>query len=74
MAEYQKTQQSIMRQSQIKNVIEYCNIINKPLTLKEIIGITNVLVDYCENGYTKEVGDRLGKIDDHIKSLSKETV
>jgi len=74
MAEYQKTQQSIMRQSQIKNVIEYCNIINKPLTLKEIIGITNVLVDYCENGYTKEVGDRLSKIDDHIKSLSKETV
>lgn len=74
MAEYQKTQQSIMRQSQIKNVIEYCNIINKPLSLKEIIGVTNVLVDYCENGYSKEIGDRLDKIDNHIKSISKETV
>ena len=66
--DYQKTQQSIMRQSQIKNVVEYCRMIGTPMTLKEIIGITNVLVDYCENGYSTELGQRLDKIDQHIQS------
>jgi hypothetical protein len=66
--DYQKTQQSIMRQSQVKNVIEYGRMIGTPMTLKEIIGITNVLVDYCENGYSTELGQRLDNIDKHIAS------
>jgi hypothetical protein len=74
MADYQKNQDSIVRQSTLKFVGEYCRLIGTPLTLKEVVGITNVLTDYCQNGYSKEMGDRLNKIDDHIKSLSKETV
>jgi hypothetical protein len=74
MADFQKNQDSIVRQSTLKFVGEYCRLIGTPLTLKEVVGITNVLTDYCQNGYSKEMGDRLGKIDDHIKSLSKETV
>lgn len=70
--DYQKTQQSIIRQSQIKNVVEYCRMIGTPLTLKEIVRITNVLVDYCENGYTKEVGEKLDAIDTHIASKFEE--
>jgi len=70
--DYQKTQQSIMRQSQIKNVVDYCRMIGTPVTLKEIIGITNVLVDYCENGYSTEIGQRLDKIDQHIQSKFEE--
>lgn len=72
MADYQKNQQSIIRQSQIKLVVEYCRMIGTPMTLKEIIGITNVLTDYCENGYSKEMGDRLDKIDKHIQSKWEE--
>jgi hypothetical protein len=64
--DYQKTQQSIIRQSQIKNVVDYCRMIGTPLTLKDIVGITNVLVDYCENGYSKELGERLDTVDNHI--------
>jgi hypothetical protein len=68
MADYQKNQQSIIRQSQLKNVVDYCRLIGTPLSLKEIVGITNVLTDYCENGYSKEIGDRLEKIDHHIQN------
>ena len=65
--DFQKNQASIIRQSQIKMVVEYCRMIGTPMTLKEIVGITNVLVDYCEKGYSKEIGERLESIDNHIQ-------
>ncbi len=66
--DFQKNQESIVRQSTLKFVGEYCRMIGTPLTLKEIVRITNVLTDYCQNGYTKEIGDLLDKIDSHISS------
>jgi hypothetical protein len=72
--DYTKTQDSIVRQSTLKFVGEYCRIIGTPLTLKEVVGITNVLTDYCQNGYSKELGERLDKIDNHIKTLFEEGV
>ena len=74
MADYQKTQDSIVRQSTLKFVGDYCRMIGTPLTLKEVVGITNVLTDYCQNGYSKELGERLDKIDKHIKTLFDEGV
>jgi hypothetical protein len=70
--DYQKTQVSIIRQSQIKLVVEYARMIGTPMTLKEIVGITNVLVDYIEQGYSKEMGERLDNIDKHIASKFEE--
>ena len=70
--DYQKTQLSIIRQSQIKLVVEYARMIGTPMTLKEIVGITNVLVDYIEQGYSKEMGERLDNIDKHIQSKFEE--
>jgi hypothetical protein len=72
--DYQKTQDSIVRQSTLKFVGDYCRMIGTPLTLKEVVGITNVLTDYCINGYSKELGERLDKIDIHIKSMFEETI
>jgi hypothetical protein len=72
--DYQKTQDSIVRQSTLKFVGDYCRMIGTPLTLKEVVGITNVLTDYCQNGYSKELGERLDKIDTHIKSMFEETL
>ena len=72
--DYQKNQESIVRQSTLKFVGDYCRMIGTPLTLKEVVGVTNVLVDYCQNGYSKELGERLDKIDTHIKSLFEETI
>ena len=72
--DYQKNQESIVRQSTLKFVGDYCRMIGTPLTLKEVVGVTNVLVDYCQNGYSKELGERLEKIDNHIQSKFEETL
>jgi hypothetical protein len=74
MADFQKNQSSIVRQSTLKFVGEYCRIIGTPLTLKEIVGITNVLVDYCEEGYNKELAKRLETIDEHLQKKFEEVL
>jgi len=56
----------IARQSQLKMVLDWSNTCDKCLTLKELVGITNVMVYYVENGYSKEIGDRLDKIQEHL--------
>lgn len=69
MADYKNTtQDSIVRQSSLKFVQDYQRTIGCPLTIKEIIGITNVIVDYCQNGWSKDLGERVDKIDTFIQS------
>jgi hypothetical protein len=50
----------------MKLILEWGNSCNKCLTLKELVAITNVIVDYVDGGYTKELGDRLDKIQEHL--------
>ena len=64
----QNKDRQIATQSSLKLVNDWSNSCGKCLTLKELVGITNVIVDYVENGYSKEIGDRLGTIDEHMKS------
>jgi hypothetical protein len=64
----QNKERQIATQSSLKLVNDWSNSCGKCLTLKELVGITNVIVDYVENGYSKEIGDRLATIDEHIKS------
>lgn len=59
-------QQIISRQSQLKFVFDYTKQIGVNLTLKDIIGITNVMADYCMNGYSTEIAKRLEAIDKFI--------
>jgi hypothetical protein len=59
-------QKVIVSQSMLKFTQEYSRQINRPFKLKEMAAITNVLVDYCMNGYSKEIGDRLDAIDKFI--------
>lgn len=61
-------QEIISRQSQLKFVLDWALSCNKCLTLKEIVGITNVMSDYVMGGYTKQIGDRLDAIEDHINN------
>ena len=70
--DYQKNQESIVRQSSLKFTADYLKLIGTPLPLKEVIGVTNVIADYCANGYSKELGERLDKIDQHIQSKFEE--
>ena len=66
MAQSQSRQ--IATQSSLKTILEWSNTCNQCLTLKELISITNVIVDYVENGYSKEIGDRLSTIDNYLKN------
>ena len=63
----QNKERQIATQSQLKVVLDWASSCDKCLTLKELVGITNVMVDYVENGYSKEIGDRLDKIQEHLK-------
>jgi hypothetical protein len=67
MSNYNSTQDSIVRQSSLKFVQDYQRTIGVPLTIKEIMGITNVVVDYCQNGWSKELGSRVDNIDKFIQ-------
>ena len=58
----------IATHSSLKMVNEWAISCNQCLTLKELISITNVIVDYVENGYTKEIGNRLETIDNYLKN------
>ena len=62
----QNTQRQIATQSSLKLVLDWGMSCNKCLTLKELVAITNVMVDYIETGYSKELGDRFEKIQEHL--------
>ena len=67
MAQQSKERQ-IASQSSLRLVNDWATSCGKCLELKELVAITNVIVDYVENGYTKEIGDRLSTIDNYLKN------
>jgi len=62
----------ISRQSQLKLVMDYCNLCGYCLSMKDIVAISNVLVDYVELGYSKDLENRLQKIDEFIELKKNE--
>jgi hypothetical protein len=62
----QTKERQIAAQSSLKLVNEWAITCDKCLSLKELVSITNVIVDYVEQGYTKEIGDRLDIIDKYL--------
>lgn len=68
----QDNQRIIVSQSMLKFTQEYSRQINHPFKLKEMVAITNVLADYCMNGYSKEIGERLDNIDKFISGKFEE--
>jgi hypothetical protein len=67
-----KTQsQQIVSQSSLKVVLEWASMNNIQLTIKDLCGITRVVEEYVENGYTKELANRLEGVDKHIQEQYK---
>jgi hypothetical protein len=62
------TGKAIATQSQLKFVLDYSIHIDKKLSLKDMVAITNVLVDYVENGYSTELSNRISKIDEYLEN------
>jgi hypothetical protein len=73
MAQQSKERQ-IATQSSLKLINDWSTTCGKCLTLKELVAITNVIVDYVEMGYTKELGVRLDTIQDHLDNKGIESV
>jgi hypothetical protein len=62
----QNTSRQIASQSSLKLVLDWSVTKDRPLTLKELVSITNVIIDYVENGYSKEIGQRLETIQEYL--------
>ena len=67
----QNKDRQIASQSSMKLVLDWATSCGKCLTMKELVGMSVVLVDYVENGYTAELGKRLDTIQDHIDNKKK---
>ena len=67
MEKQQSTQQTqIVRQSSLKLLLEWSNSCDKCLTLKELTAMTEVLTEYVQYGYSKEIGERFDNIQKHL--------
>ena len=62
----QSKERQIATQSSLKLVNEWSANCKKCLTIKELVRIADVLSDFIVDGYTKELGDVLDKIQDHL--------
>lgn len=62
------TSKAIATQSQLKFVLDYSIHMDKKLSLKDMVAITNVLVDFVENGYSTELANRISKIDEYLEN------
>ena len=62
-------QNQIIRQSQVKLVVDYFTLIEKKPNLSDVIKISSMMEKYIQNGYTKELGESFLKIDEHINTI-----
>jgi hypothetical protein len=60
-------EQQIVAQSTLKLILEWSNTCGYCLSLKDLCGISRVVEEYVETGYTKELGDRLEKVDEYLQ-------
>jgi len=67
----QNKERQIASQSSLKLVLDWSKECGYCLSMKDLVGVSVVLVDYVENGYSKELGDRLMKIDDYLQEQYK---
>jgi hypothetical protein len=62
----QSKDRMIAVQSSLKLVNDWSANCGKCLTIKEMVRIADVLADFIEQGYTKQIGEVLDKIQDHL--------
>lgn len=62
----------ILRQSQVKLALEYCNSIGIKLTMAELLRMTDILVESCLFSMDKDLKDRVKKLDDFLETKKNE--
>lgn len=63
----QSKERQIAAQSQLKLVLDWSVSCGYCLSLKEVVAITNVMIDYVENGYSSTLAERLELIQEHLE-------
>lgn len=63
----QETQRIIVSQSMLKFVQEYSRQLGVNLTFKEMVRISDILADYCMEGPSKTLYEKLELVDNFIK-------
>ena len=64
----QSKERQIAAQSQLKLIQEWSQSCGYCITLADLVKVTTVMVDYIENGYSKEMGERLDKVDSYLQT------
>jgi hypothetical protein len=64
-----RQQDLIIRQSQLKEAIRYCELLNKQPSLVDVIKITTMLEKFINDGYSKDMVELMEKVDSHIKDI-----
>jgi hypothetical protein len=59
-------EQQIVAQSSLKTVVEFAQANDYKLTLKDLLGISMVVCEFVETGWSKELAQRVDKIDDYL--------
>lgn len=67
----QSKDRQIATQSQLKLALDWATHCGYCLSIKDLVSISVVLVDYVENGYSKELKDRLDKVDAYLEEQYK---
>jgi len=60
------TQTQIIRQSSLKFVIEYLNLVKVPLGMQETVGVTEIISQYVIEGRTPQVIEKLKRFDNYL--------
>lgn len=68
----QSKERQIAAQSQLKLALDWANSCGYCLSIKDLVSISVVLVDYVENGYSSELKTRLEKVDSYLQEQYKD--
>ena len=64
-----RQQDLIIRQSQLKEAIRYCELLGKQPSLVDVIKITAMLETFINRGYSKDMVELMEKVDEHISTI-----
>ena len=67
----QSKDKQIIAQSSLKMTQEWSQSCGYCLTLKDLVSVSIVISDYCENGYSKELKERLENVDKYLQKEYK---
>jgi len=67
----ERKERIIIRQSQVKLVLEYLTSCGICPTIQDLLKTTTMMEQYIYDGYSADLMDKIGKLDDYIQTEYK---